>query len=106
MTHRFFTQDSLSFEKSVVIDTQEFHHLHHVMRVKEKDEVELVNGRGELGIGRVVLLGKKEAKVELTKVEREPPPLFRIELLVASLRGNRLDLIIEKGTELRATAFF
>lgn len=84
----------------------EFHHLAHVMRISPGEEIELVNGRGALAQARVLSLTKQEAQLEIIAATQTPllPP--RLILAIPLLRPSKLELIIEKCTELGADAFW
>ncbi len=72
-------------------------HLKKVMRAKEGTKLELVNGRGQLAIGSLV---GEEVRLEKVSEEKTPEPLILCQALP---RANRLDSIVEKGTELGMT---
>lgn len=101
---RFFIS-SLS-SPDIKLEGSEFHHLVHVNRNHAGDEVELVNGLGELAKARVTSLSKKEALLHIMSVDLEPAPKKQIILCQALTRMNRLDWILEKGTELGASSFW
>lgn len=101
---RYFIPAPLIEDESLTLEGAEFHHLAHVMRTAVGDEVELCNGRGELAIGEVVELKKKKsATLRLKTVRFEPSPKTALILAQAMPRLNRLETIIEKGTELGMT---
>lgn len=87
------------------LDGEEFKHLK-VMRGEEGDTIELVNGRNQLAQAKITQVEKHQALLELIKVTDHPPPKRQIILAQAYLRPKNLDLVIEKGTELGATAFW
>lgn len=100
--HRFFTPNDFHENEHVDLEDEEFHHLKHVMRCKEKDIVELVNGKGFLGQARIESIEKKKAILNVLKVQ-----FFKLEKRLILYQGlpkiNKLDLIVEKGTELGMT---
>lgn len=103
---RFFFASHLQLSHEVILKDAEFHHLVNVMRLKEGDEIELVNGQGILARARLLAVEKKQAKLAVDNVEHQPRPTREIILVQALPRINRLDFIIEKGTELGATQFW
>lgn len=60
----------------------------------------MINGRGQLAEAHVARIEKKKAVLRITKVEESPPSPLKAILVQAIPRINRLDLIVEKGTEL------
>ena len=83
----------------VVLTGDEHRHLHNVLRAKPGQSVELVDGRGTLAKAVVAEGG---LRVTESHQEPEPPELL---LLQALPKMTKLELIIEKGTELGVTTF-
>lgn len=98
--NRFYTPEK--FDKNdVSLQGEELRHLA-VMRVGEGENLELINGKGELAKARVISVGKKEARLEITEVRSEAQG-FPLIIAQAIPRPSRLDVILEKGTELGMT---
>lgn len=102
-SERYFLDNPLENNIEYVLDDQEFHHLVHVMRGKAGDCVELVNGKGYLAKAKISRLEKRRAILLVTEIITEKPPTRQIILAQAIPRQNRLDMILEKGTELGMT---
>lgn len=100
---RYYSTTDLQFRQRIILDEHEFHHLIHVMRSKVGDKVEVINGRGVLALARVVNIDKRQAVLEISESYTEPPPPFELILAQSLPRLNRLDMIVEKGTELGMT---
>lgn len=100
---RYFVEGNFHTGSQVKLEGQEHHHLVHVMRAKAGESVELINGAGELAIAIISQIEKKRATLEIQKISKEPKPGFEIVLAQATPRINRLDFILEKGTELGMT---
>ncbi len=99
--NRFFSDTPLNELKSITLTDVELHHLAHVMRCKVGDSVELVNGKGVLARALVLSISKREANLEIISIVRQEKlnscPIILIQALP---RPNRLDTILEKGTEI------
>lgn len=81
-------------------------HLTRVLRLREGDECVLFNGDGHDYAARIVAAGKRETLAEVlnaTPVENESP--LRIALVQGVARGEKMDLILQKATELGVAAF-
>jgi 16S rRNA (uracil1498-N3)-methyltransferase len=104
MIDRFFIDDSFSLS-SVALKGSEFHHLAHVMRIREGDRIELINGRGMLAQGLVEKLDKEQAQISITQSEKHDPCKYSISIAIPLLKMDRLEWAIEKATELGATTF-
>lgn len=75
------------------------------MRGRIGDEVELVNGKGQLAVGVATECKKREANLKILSVKESPPVCPALALAQALPKQNHLEWIIEKGTELGVTAF-
>lgn len=100
---RYFTKEPLKEQGEITLVDQELHHLAHVMRSRVGETVELVNGRGALATAVIESLSKQQARLRISQVHVEPKNPFEVILIQAIPRINRLDFIIEKGTELGMT---
>ena len=76
-------------------------HLTRVLRLREGDACVLFNGDGRDYAARIVSTGKRETLAEVgdaRAVDNESP--LRIALLQGIARGEKMDLILQKATEL------
>ena len=81
-------------------------HLVRVLRLGVGDACVLFNGDGHDYAARIVAAGKRELRVAIdsaARVERESP--LSLVLLQGVARGEKMDLILQKATELGASAF-
>lgn len=104
--NRFFVDTPLEAGKPIALEGPELHHLAHVMRTEIGEKVEVVNGKNQLAIAELLSLRKTQASLLIQSVETQEKPQREVILAQAIPRLNRLDFIIEKGTELNATAFW
>ncbi len=80
-------------------------HLSRVLRLAVGDRCVLFNGNGLDYPARVIAAGKRELRVVVetaVAIERESP--LKILLLQGIARGEKMDLILQKATELGITA--
>jgi len=104
--NRFYTPRPLVPFSSLSLSGPEFHHLCHVMRIQLEEQVELVNGLGELGYARVVSIKEKHAELFIDHCLKMLPSEHSITLAQALPHFKKLEWIIEKGTELGVAEFF
>ena len=81
-------------------------HLVRVLRLREGDECVLFNGDGNDYRARIVSAGKREAVARIlsaSPVDNESP--LRITLVQGIARGEKMDLILQKATELGVVGF-
>jgi len=88
------------------LEGDEFHHLSRVMRKREGDEIELVNGKSALALARIESLHKAYAELSILKTAERRPALPPLTLVQALPKLSNLELIIQKGTELGVSTFY
>jgi len=101
---RYYVDSPLHPKETISIEGSEFRHMH-VMRAKKGDTIELVNGKGQLAHASILDLQKKQASVHIESVQ-EKIQLKKLILAQGVCRLNKLDLILEKATELGVTHFW
>jgi 16S rRNA (uracil1498-N3)-methyltransferase len=103
---RFYYPGPLVEGTSIQLEGDEHHHLSRVMRISIGEEIELVNGQGSLAHATVSDLAKRSATLHLLRVATLPRPTSELLLAIPLMRPSKLELIVEKGTELGADAFY
>ncbi len=88
------------------LEGAEQHHLAHVMKIHVGEEVELVNGRGGLARAKVLSISKRDAELEILSATQSPLPPPLLTLAVPLMRPAKLEIVVEKCTELGADAFW
>lgn len=100
-TTRVYVDQPLAPGAQIALPEAAAAHLKRVLRLREGDGCVLFNGNGCDYAARIVALGKRELRVEvgpITAVDNESP--LRIVLLQGIARGEKMDLIVQKATEL------
>ena len=82
MPHDRFYIDA-PLKGNVLLDGEEFHHLSRVMRKKEGDVVELLNGKNTLALATLSSISKREASLTVTQSEDKKPLLPPLKLIQA-----------------------
>lgn len=78
----------------------EAHHLRHVLRLTTGSALEVFDGAGAVGRAEVVSLDKRAIRVRVDEVTTDPPLPPHVTWAVALPKGERVDWLVEKGTEL------
>lgn len=97
---RYFLDEEIQEGQKIFLEDQQVHHIVHVMRQKEGQSVELVNGRGALAQAQLLKLEKRKVLLEVQTVQEKKAPSFSSILYQAIPLANRLDNIVEKASEL------
>ena len=102
---RAFVDASLAAGSSVALPESAAGHLLRVLRLREGDACVLFNGDGHDYDARIDAAGKRDARVDILgarEVANESP--LRIVLVQALARGEKMDWIVHKATELGVAA--
>jgi len=84
----------------ITIKGDELHHARDVMRLREGDQITVFDGTGMEYTGTIDKAGKMEMTAMVTKSSETPGEKCRLTLLQAVPKASKMDLIIEKATEL------
>ena len=98
---RCHVETSLAAGSIAVLPESAAAHLVRVLRMREGDRCVLFNGDGNDYGARISAAGKREVTVEIDSVipvDNESP--LRITLVQGVARGEKMDLILQKATEL------
>ena len=103
---RFFVDAPLQAGVRVRLPEPAATHLVRVLRASAGDACVLFNGDGRDYSARIVTAGKRDALVEIVDgrdIGNESP--LRLTLLQSLARGEKMDLVLQKATELGVAAF-
>jgi 16S rRNA (uracil1498-N3)-methyltransferase len=86
------------------VEGERFHYLARVLRLEEGDLLEVFDGQGQRFDGRVVTLTDTAATLALTNGRVAPRPRS-ITIVQGLPKADKLELVLQKATELGASAF-
>jgi 16S rRNA (uracil1498-N3)-methyltransferase len=103
--HRFFVPAGSFAGETVTLSGEPLHHLRTVLRLGPGSEVLLLDGLGHCCRARLAAVGRDRATAVVGDrwVEEEHPCPLR--LLQALPKGDKFELVLQKGTELGVTTF-
>lgn len=102
---RVFTDQPLEPGRNVTLEERSSHYLTRVLKLRRDDPLVLFNGDGSDYAGQLVSLSRQAAEVALNArlpAVRESP--LSVTLVQAISRGERMDISLQKSTELGVTA--
>jgi 16S rRNA (uracil1498-N3)-methyltransferase len=105
MRHRLFVTSKPEAGQTLTITGDEFHHAARAVRVRENEEVEVFDGRGNGARAHIRVLGKSEITVEIGEVIPSREAKFPIRLAMSIINLEKFELVLQKGTELGVVAF-
>jgi 16S rRNA (uracil1498-N3)-methyltransferase len=80
------------------------HYLGRVLRLPEGTEVVLFDGRGHEAVAILREIGPDRLRLEVGALRPPPPRGAQVVLVVALLKGEKMDLVVQKATELGVDA--
>ncbi|MFC1630952.1 16S rRNA (uracil(1498)-N(3))-methyltransferase [Candidatus Omnitrophota bacterium] len=81
------------------------HHILDVMRLKTGDKIQAFDGSGKIYQGKITSCAQRTLKIKIEQVLDQPRTQeFRITLVQALLKKNKMDYVVEKATELGVEA--
>jgi 16S rRNA (uracil1498-N3)-methyltransferase len=98
-TFRYVAAGTVVAGGAVELTDADTHHLVRVVRRGQGDQVEVIDDAGRIWPGVVDELGPP-ARVRVAQAPRLGPPTLPVDLFVGLLDWGRLDLVVEKCTEL------
>lgn len=104
---RFYSPPETFNDKHVVLDLEQTRHLRDVLRLREGENVQLFDGAGREFLCRIERLEKRQTTLKI--IEEISPKSSEshldLTLAVAFLKGEKIDLVIQKAVELGVTRF-
>ena len=99
--NRIYVADKLAPEESLSLGGNRAHYLHRVLRLGEGDNITLFNGDGWDYAATIVSRGKNQVRIEVSaQLPAAPESPLQLTLVQALARGERMDLSLQKATEL------
>jgi 16S rRNA (uracil1498-N3)-methyltransferase len=100
-THQFFIKQSqIGPNRTVAIRGADARHISHVLRLKKGERIKLVDEAQQLYIGSIEKLSPEAVLVSIAETPECAPEQARVCLIQGVPRLPKLDLIVQKVTEL------
>lgn len=97
---RYYIEPSQWSADHMILVGDEAHHLLHVVKGKVDESVVLMDGRGRQAVARIVETTRREARLSVQRQMTKATPVPEITLIQAVPREQKMDLIVQKATEL------
>lgn len=102
---RFFVPPASLSGDQVTISGEAHHHLHNVLRTRLGSLLTLLDGQGQCCEVELQEINRRKARVRVVRRWREEECALPITLIQAVPKGDKFDLILQKGTELGVSSF-
>lgn len=104
--HKFFTEPHNITETEAKILGDDVKHIYKVLRLVEGEEVILNNCEGVEYLGEIRTITKSEVIVSIIKkIDINNESIVKVHLFQGLPKGQKMDLIVQKGTELGIVEF-
>lgn len=102
---RFFVEPAALNAQLVPLTAETAHHLGTVLRRGVGEEVLLLDGQGTVCRCRLESLSRRGGSARVLERRREAETAFPLRLLQALPKGEKMELVLQKGTELGVGTF-
>lgn len=103
---RFFVEQSDIHGSTAIIRGAEAHHLKAVLRLRPKDRISLFDGTGKIYQAEIVHISSDTAEAAILATEQAQINRPAVHLGQALLKGKKMDLIVQKATELGIASIY
>jgi 16S rRNA (uracil1498-N3)-methyltransferase len=97
---QFFTDPADLDAAGAVLRGAEAHHAAKVLRVQVGEPLIVADGRGRVAEARATAVSPAEVRARVTAMREVAAPVPALTVVVGLLKGGKLDLVVEKLTEL------
>ncbi|MBV8066617.1 MAG: 16S rRNA (uracil(1498)-N(3))-methyltransferase [Candidatus Eremiobacteraeota bacterium] len=102
---RFFVEGTHEIGNVIAIDGSDARKIARVLRLSPGDRIEIVDSAASAFAASIASVGRDVRATLLERRVQSWPTALRIDVAQAVPKGRRMDFVVEKGTELGASAF-
>ncbi len=101
---RLFHPDTINVDEELVLSSEATHHVANVLRLKAGHPVVIFNGDGSEYTATIIVAERRQVIVEIdAKLTLDPQSPLPIHLGQGVSKGDRMDIVLQKATELGVT---
>ena len=102
LANQYFIQQNFSLDP-IKVDETTSHHIFHVMRMREADKLEVAFSDGRVALAQIISPEQSQIQV-LEEIQRNNELPIQVTIALGFPKGDKLDFIVEKSTELGAVS--
>ena len=103
--HRFFIPNVLNINDEIYLDNAMSHQILNVLRMKIDDKFQLFNNTGKCFIAKIIFVENKKVKCKIFDEKIIENQDIEINIFQSILKTSKMELIIEKLTEIGINSF-
>ncbi|MFZ5773970.1 MAG: 16S rRNA (uracil(1498)-N(3))-methyltransferase [Thermodesulfobacteriota bacterium] len=103
---RFFIDPAALRGDRALLTGPEAHHARKVLRLAAGDSIILLDGRDTRHLARIERIGPEGIEAVILESRQAPLPVTQVHLCQGVLKGQKMELVYQKATELGATAIW
>lgn len=93
-------------DDEITLSADEAHHLVHVVRMQQGDNLLLTDGKGLLAEAKLIRASSKDCRIEILNRNHHPAPAHFLHLAFAPTKNiDRVEWLLEKATEMGVMHF-
>lgn len=102
---RRFLNQPLMIGEEIILQDEDYNYIARVLRSRENDPITLFNGEGGEYHGNIIEIAKRHLTVKLKKYNPiNRTGSIKIHLLQSLAKGEKMELVLQKSTELGVTS--
>ena len=91
-------------DKTFQLSEEESKHICRVLRLKENDSIEILDGLGRIFSCSIILADPKKCQVKVQSLKEDTPPAYDLHIAIAPTKNmDRIEWFVEKATEIGIT---
>ncbi len=103
---RLFWQETIKKGYKYVIKEDDYHHFFRVLRLRMNDFITIFNEKDGEFLAEIIQINKNDAQIiTIKKIKDYQQTTYKLTLCFAPLKAKKIDLLLEKTTELGIDAF-
>ena len=92
-------------KSTLALSDETSRHCIHVLRMKEDEQLQLTDGKGNLFAATIINADKKHCEVKITNVINHDRPALQVSIAISLLKNpSRFEWFLEKATEIGVSA--
>lgn len=99
--YRFFT--AANFQDKIKLSGSDAFHINNVLRLKNSDKIQLITADAKLLLCEIISLNSAEVHLQALEILENLPDAKKIVLAQGLIKGDKMDLVIQKAVELGVT---